>query len=110
MLQIDSRELGMTTVKINGKAAIILYDNVPGGAGHLLELLKTTEVQSEWFRIAMEDVLHVNDDHHRSCETACVDCLLAFDTQIDVLRQKIHRRKGWEYLHAILLPASLSTS
>ncbi|MCX6017614.1 MAG: DEAD/DEAH box helicase [Chloroflexi bacterium] len=102
VLQIDSRELGMTTVKINDKAAIILYDNVPGGAGHLLELLKTPEVQREWFGVAMQDVLHVNDDHHRSCETACVDCLLAFDTQIDVLQEKIHRRKGWEFLQAVL--------
>jgi len=102
VLEIDSRELGMTTAKVNGKAAIILYDNVPGGAGHLYELLKTPAVQKEWFRIALEKVLHVNDEHHRSCETACVDCLLAFDTQIDVLQKKIHRRTGWDYLNAVL--------
>jgi len=102
VLEIDSRELGMTTVKINGRAAIILYDNVPGGAGHLYELLKTPGVQQEWFRVALTDVLHVNDAHHRSCETACVDCLLAFDTQIDVLQNKIQRRKGWEFLQQVL--------
>jgi hypothetical protein len=102
VLEIDSRELGMTTAKINGKSAIILYDNVPGGAGHILELMKTQKVQRDWFEVALNDVLYVSDEHHKSCDTACVDCLLAFDTQIDVLQQKIHRRKGWEFLNALL--------
>jgi hypothetical protein len=64
---------------------IVIYDNVPGGAGHVRELLERDRF---WFERALE-VLRGDDEHHARCETACLDCLLAFDTQYEDLRRRL---------------------
>ncbi|MCS6884037.1 MAG: hypothetical protein RMM17_10810 [Acidobacteriota bacterium] len=54
----------------------VLYNNVPGGAGHVLELMKLG-------RSGLEEVLrvlYVDEAHHRTCERWCLDCLLTFET------------------------------
>src|SRR5581483_10290082 len=75
LLELDTRELGMLDVPtgVNSFSAVI-YDNVPGGAGHVRELL---DRGADWLREA-ERVLFVSDDHDRQCEAACLDCLLTF--------------------------------
>jgi hypothetical protein len=98
LLELDSRELGSTSVTHNQQPAILLYENSPGGAGHLFQVLRTSEAQKEWLQVTLRDVLFVNESHHAQCETACLDCLLTFDTQGEVASGSIHRRRA----HALL--------
>ena len=79
-LELDAREIGVLLVPTGqgGKGfGIVLYDNVPGGAGHVRELLTGDGQLLDEVR----DVLYVNDEHHRRCSSACLDCLLSFDAQ-----------------------------
>jgi DEAD/DEAH box helicase domain-containing protein len=78
LLQVDSREIGVFSVpRQNGKYGVILYDNVPGGAGHVLELM---EQGKTWLQQAC-DVMYINEQHHQTCKKICLDCLLSFDAQ-----------------------------
>ena len=80
ILQLDGREIGVLTVPAgdNGSGlGAMLYDNVPGGAGHVRELL---EYGRRWLEEA-RGILYINDTHDKRCRTACLDCLLSFDTQ-----------------------------
>ena len=80
ILQLDGREIGVLTVPAgeNGRGlGAMLYDNVPGGAGHVRELL---EYGRRWLEEA-RGILYINETHDKRCQTACLDCLLSFDTQ-----------------------------
>lgn len=80
ILQMDGREIGVLTVPAgeNGRGlGAMLYDNVPGGAGHVRELL---EYGIQWLEEA-RGILYINETHDKRCRTACLDCLLSFDTQ-----------------------------
>ena len=85
MLQLDGRELGVVIVPAgeSGRGlGALLYDNVPGGAGHVRELL---EDGSDWLDRTRK-VLFVDAAHDQRCKSACLDCLLSFETQ-DAMRQ-----------------------
>jgi len=75
----------------------MLYDNVPGGAGHVCELIATGEDDEvpgrEWLRHT-RDVLFVDAIHDASCETACLQCLLAFDAQDAMNSGLLQRRQA----------------
>lgn len=43
----------------------VLYDNVPGGAGHVRELLS---LGRSWLEEARR-VMYINEKHNRTCET-----------------------------------------
>ena len=78
LLELDPREIGVLLMPAGdgGRAwAPVLYDNVPGGAGHVRELWE----QGRELFARTRDVLFVNAEHHRRCDTACLDCLLSFD-------------------------------
>ncbi len=78
MLQLDGREIGVDTTPagVSGQGwGALLYDNVPGGAGHVRELLELTK-----------EVLFVDAAHDQRCRSACLDCLLSFETQ-DAMHQ-----------------------
>ena len=80
ILQMDGREIGVLTVpagKMGSGLGALLYDNVPGGAGHVRELL---EYDRQWLEEAKR-ILYMDETHNRRCRTACLDCLLSFDTQ-----------------------------
>ena len=80
ILQMDGREIGVLTVpagKMGKGLGALLYDNVPGGAGHVRELL---EYDRQWLEEAKR-ILYIDETHNRRCRTACLDCLLSFDTQ-----------------------------
>jgi hypothetical protein len=74
ILQLDIRELGHTisTCPNGGHLVPVVYDDVPGGAGHVGQLLTNWE---EW-RMETIQVLFVDENHHKTCSTACLDCLL----------------------------------
>lgn len=81
LLQLDSRELGRIVVPTGEDGSSLgagIYDTVPGGAGHVAELLESGRAWLEKTR----DLLHGTDTHHRLCRNACLDCLMTFDAQM----------------------------
>ena len=56
---------------------------------------------------ATKSVLYVNEDHHKRCETACLDCLLTFDAQDAMSKGLLQRREAYELLDSILSGAPL---
>ena len=80
ILQLDGREIGvMTTPAGNSGDSLgaLLYDNVPGGAGHVRELMARGR---EWL-LQAKQILYISPDHDNRCQSACLDCLLSFETQ-----------------------------
>jgi DEAD/DEAH box helicase domain-containing protein len=95
LLGLDSRELGVLSLAQFG---IVLYDNVPGGAGHVFELLN---IGRPWLEAACKQMF-INAEHHRRCETACLDCLLTFDAQTSLSQGLLNRLRAYEVLDALL--------
>jgi DEAD/DEAH box helicase domain-containing protein len=106
LLELDSRELGAIVVPAGyeGKGlGVVLYDNVPGGAGHVLELLS---LGRSWLEEAHKTML-VSPEHDKICETACLDCLLTFGAQESMRLGLLQRRLTLQILDALLQGASL---
>jgi len=102
LLDVDSRDLDVLPVPTDGDAwAPALYDNVPGGAGHVLEL--ASSLAREWLLRARE-VLWVSEEHDRRCGSGCLDCILGFDTQAAAERGVLKRREACDLLRQILQP------
>ena len=101
MLQLDGREISVVVTPAgesgNGLGTL-LFDNVPGGAGHVRELL---EYGRKWLDLTKE-VLFVNADHDRRCKSACLDCLLSFETQSAMLQGVLNRRLALSVLSDLL--------
>jgi hypothetical protein len=101
LLELDSRELGMMTVPVAAGGryrGIVLYDNVPGGAGHVREL---AEVGRAWLETALQR-LFISEAHHARCQTACLDCILTFDTQTGAAQNDLCRRRAHAVLQVLL--------
>lgn len=101
LLDLDTRELGFMRVPVGegGKShGIVLYDNVPGGAGHVRELVEYGRLWLEKAR----DVMYVNPQHHATCKTACLDCLLSFTAQEEMSRNLLVRERAWKVLCDLL--------
>ena len=81
----------------------VLYDNVPGGAGHFLELLSP---ERTWLEAARE-TMFVDEEHDKICETACLDCLLTFGAQESMRLGLLQRRLTLKILDALLQGGSL---
>jgi hypothetical protein len=93
LLELDSREIGVLLVPSGDSGSewgVVLYDNVPGGAGHVRELL-------DYDRELIEQARRVMDrgpDHDRRCDSACLECLLSFDAQPAMARRAFVRRRA----------------
>lgn len=101
LLEVDSRELGVLAVPVGERGtewSPALYDNVPGGVGHVLQLMDMGEV---WLEEAVR-ILRGTDDHHHRCRSACLDCLLTFESQSDFDRDLLHRKPVLEQLERLL--------
>ena len=101
LLQLDMREIGFIVTPSGYKGTgygALLYDDVPGGAGHVRELL---DMGREWLEEAKE-CLWVNEAHHDRCRTACLDCLLSFGTQASATRGLLKRKSAMDCLSAML--------
>ncbi len=105
MLELDGRELGTLlapTGTLFDSLGAVVYDNVPGGAGHVQELLKRGR---EWLTAALE-ALYVSDEHDARCETACLDCLLTYGTSDaflgDGTESPLNRRNAYICLKGLL--------
>jgi hypothetical protein len=101
LLELDTRELGVMPAPAGERAGewgAVIYDNVPGGAGHVRELL---ESEREWLEEARH-TLYVSEAHDAQCETACLDCLLTFDAQESMGKGLLQRRRAFQILAALL--------
>ncbi len=99
LLDLDSRELGVLVVPIRlERLGPVLFDNVPGGAGHVLELMKQGR---EWLRQARQR-LWVSQEHHQRCRSACLDCLMSIDAQHRLQSLEPRRREALELLDQML--------
>lgn len=101
VLGLDSREMGLLAVPTGNDGSewgVVLYDNVPGGAGHVRQLL---ECADDWLTAA-RNVLYVSEAHQRRCDTACLECLLSFDTQTAYTRFGFVRREALRRLDVAL--------
>jgi hypothetical protein len=102
LLELDDRELGTLVIPAGEQGrglGAVLYDNVPGGAGHVRELLA---LGRQWLEEA-RNVMFVNQQHNEICETACLDCLLTFDAQEPMRRGLLQRQVAIRVLDALLL-------
>ena len=72
---------------------LVLFDSMPGGAGHVAELLESA---ADWIA-RLTDVLFVNEAHHERCISACLDCLLSYETQFDHDQGLLTRAITWEF-------------
>jgi hypothetical protein len=78
LLELDSRELGLELKpRGTGEFSILLYDTVPGGAGHCFELMKLGDL---WLKEA-RNTLYGSSSHDEICRRACLECLLDFGGQ-----------------------------
>lgn len=104
-LDLDLREMGVDLIPTGpaGKHwGVILFDNVPGGAGHVFELLRGD--QPSRLMAAARDSLFVDDVHHERCVTGCLDCVLSFDTQRRISTGLFKRREAHAFLDALVAP------
>ena len=107
LLQLDIREIGFITTPAGDKGigyGVMLYDDVPGGAGHVRELL---DVGKEWLEEARR-CLWVDEAHDLRCKTACLDCLLSFGTQSYASRGLLERQAALTKLSTMLDKDALS--
>ncbi|MDB6146539.1 MAG: box helicase [Spartobacteria bacterium] len=112
LLELDVRELGFLAVPAGdgGRGlGVALYDNVPGGAGHVRELM---ELGRRWLEEARQ-VLYVDAEHNERCDRMCLDCVLMFDT-LEAPDTAYQRRDAIAVLdHAMMhgsLPLELTTT
>lgn len=106
LLQLDPRELGWLVMP--GKADpeadlqrdgwIVLYDNVPGGAGHVRELMAMGE---SWLRGALAQLVGT-PEHDTLCENACMSCVLTFDAQRAMGAGLLRRQLARDFLSQLL--------
>jgi DEAD/DEAH box helicase domain-containing protein len=107
-LEVDGRELGVLVLpSASGSYRTVLYDDTPGGSGHVLELAEG--FARDWL-VAACALLVGRDaaEHDLTCQRACLSCLLSFETEPDAL--SLDRRRGIGALTALLedLPPSLT--
>ena len=100
MLELDHRELGTLACPVgpSGQLGLLLFDDVAGGAGHVVEL---AVVAGEWLKRAL-DVMRRGVEHDRSCVTACLECLLTASSQVDMEAGRLQRRATRDVLIDLL--------
>jgi DEAD/DEAH box helicase domain-containing protein len=102
VLDLDVRELGvMTDIPVGERGAglgTVIYDNTPGGCGHVRELLNLGDV---WLKKAHE-LLVGDKEHHASCKHGCLSCILTFGPGTESSDSRPDRLGAAEMLSALL--------
>ncbi len=80
-LRVDVREIAGVLVPFRLAGAtlldVVLYDNTPGGAGHVGEIFERFEELLE----QVVSVLRGSEGHDQTCGGACQACLISYQTQ-----------------------------
>ena len=97
-LELDAIEIGILATPTKLGYGVLLYDSVPGGAGHVREL---QEMGRDLIGAARQ-ALYVNEDHHNKCETACLECLLGFHAQRAAMHGSLQRRVALGVLDSLI--------
>ena len=94
LLEVDSREIDARAkpAASQGRFDLIVFDAGSSAAGHCLEIFKRGK---EWFQKAGH-ILKGDEDHHRRCKRACLDCILDFSGQFS--GSKLDRRAALNLL------------
>jgi ATP-dependent helicase YprA (DUF1998 family) len=100
-LEVDPRELGVMTIPHEGGYAPVVFDNTPGGSGHVLELAR------EQPRAIVESALRILEgeapvEHDKICRSACLHCLLSFETQRAYRQGLLDRKTGGDVMKRML--------
>lgn len=99
ILEVPETELGGTTYKNDaGSFSILIYDDVPGGAGHVRQLSKeVTDLIEEAYKVV---------DGHCGCgeETCCYGCIANYYNQ--VVQANLSRGAAKRILGALLTASS----
>ena len=93
VLEVDTRELGVLQTVTGNRRPVpcpVLFDNVPGGVGHVGELAREGRA---WLEEAWK-VLYVDEAHDAVCTRACLECLLTFDDQYAMTQGHLQRRQA----------------
>lgn len=102
VLDLDVRELGvMTDIPVGDRGTglgTVIYDNTPGGCGHVRELLNLGAV---WLQKAHELLLG-DAAHHASCKHGCLSCILTFGPGSESDNSRPDRIGAAEMLTALL--------
>jgi DEAD/DEAH box helicase domain-containing protein len=109
LLELDSREIGLLmagTGPGGGSHGAVIYDDVPGGVGHVLELML---MGRNWLEESLR-VLYVDEAHHNRCEVACLQCLLSYDAQVAMSQNLLNRRLAYSVLDSLLKGATVPES
>jgi hypothetical protein len=97
LLELDSRELkSELKARAEGDLGILLYDTVPGGAGHCFELFV---LGRPWLEAARK-ILRGSPSHNATCRRACLECLLDFGGQFHA--HLLDRKGALDLLVAVL--------
>lgn len=108
LLSLDSRELGSFVVptKSGANTGLVLFDSCPGGAGHVAEL---KDAGTEWLD-ETDRVLRGSAEHHQRCKSACLDCLLSFESQFDYDAGLLDRENAVRFWESIRIGTPLASS
>jgi hypothetical protein len=103
-LEIDRSDIdGTLYVKNNLSKSIILFDTVPGGAGHVKRLM-----DEEYFKLSLEKALEVVLECHCGGEkqdTSCYNCLRNYYNQY--CHDKMKRFYAIDALNLLLEPTQI---
>jgi len=103
LMELDMREIGVDLVP-TGPAGehwgVFLFDNVPGGAGHVLELFDHDR-GLEWLKRARE-ILFVSKEHDSRCLSGCLDCILSFETQRRIASGIFKRKDALKFMDSLI--------
>jgi DEAD/DEAH box helicase domain-containing protein len=102
-LEMDTRTIGVDLIPTGDQGrhfGVILFDNVPGGAGHVLQIFHPQEGLD--FLLNAEKILWVQEAHDLECGGGCLDCILTFETQRRTGGNPLPRRQAREFLSGLL--------
>ena len=100
LLEVDAREISLSTEELLQQTSwkFQMYDSDAGGSGHVAELLdRHTELMA-----ILRQILERDETHNRTCDTACLRCLLTSNSEAAFNRGLLQRSSLLSNLRLIL--------
>lgn len=89
-LGIDEREISSLIQEVDGKLAILIYDNQSGGVGYVYDLAKNRWIG--WLDKTKKR-LYIDEKHNEECINGCIKCVVTMNTS-----EPLPRRETLDYL------------